>query len=359
MEISPGSILASLLRGIWRHHPPPLATSEDELVQVTPLLLRSGGGALGWRRVRHSSLRTSAAARHLHQAYRLHTIRTTVHEQVLQKVIGTLCAAGVDPILIKGWAVARLYPASGLRPFGDVDIVVHPEQHAAAMAVLKEGKYDECPVDLHRGLGRMHGQSFDALYARSQTIRLKEVDIRILATEDHLVVLIRHFLRHNAWRPLWLCDIAAVLESRPPDFDWDRCLGGNRRHAGWVAYTLGLAHRLLDADVENTPVADCANHLPSWLIPAVLRQWDRCVGAGERKRVVRYIASHWRHPMQILGEACERWDMPIAATIALGAPFNEFPRLPFQLGLALSHVPRWCQELGTYVKERYLFRTGQ
>ena len=189
-------------------------------------------------------------------------------------------------------------------------------------------------------------QSLDALYARSQTARLNEVDIRILAAEDHLVVLIRHFLRHNAWRPLWLCDIAAVLESRPPDFDWDRCLGGNRRHAGWVACTLGLAHRLLDADVENTPVADRANHLPSWLVPAVLRQWDRCVGAGERRRVVRYIASHWRHPMQILGEACERWDMPIAATVALGGPFNEFPRLPFQLGLALSHVPHLVSGTG-------------
>ena len=63
--------------------------------------------------------------------------------------------------------------------------------------------------------------------------------------------------------------------------------------------------------------------------------------------------------MQIFREACERWDMPIAATVALSGPLNEFPRLPFQLGLALSHVPLWCQELGSYVKERYLFRTGQ
>ena len=140
MATSPGSVLASLLRGIWRHNPPALATSEDELIQVTPLLLRSGGGALGWHRVRHSSLRTSAAARTLQQAYRLHAIRTTVHEQVLQKLFGTLCAAGVEPILIKGWAVARLYPESGLRPFGDFDIVVRPEQHAAAMTVLNEGK---------------------------------------------------------------------------------------------------------------------------------------------------------------------------------------------------------------------------
>src|SRR5882724_1270329 len=57
----PGSVLASLLRGIWRHTPPDLATSEDELRQVTSLLLRSGGGALGWHRIRHSSFQTSVA----------------------------------------------------------------------------------------------------------------------------------------------------------------------------------------------------------------------------------------------------------------------------------------------------------
>jgi hypothetical protein len=156
MATSHGSVLAALLRGIWRHNPPDLTTSEDELTQVTPLLLRSGGGALGWHRIRHSSFQ-----------------------------------------------------------------------------------------------------------------------------------------------------------------------------------------------------------LPNWLVPAVLRQWDRCLGAGERERVVRYIASHWRHPMQIFREARERWDMPIAATVALGGAFNAFPRLPFQLGLALAHVPIWCQELGSYVKECRISRAGE
>jgi hypothetical protein len=300
----------------------------------------------------------SGAARTLQQAYRLHAIHTAVYEQMLPGLFGALRSAGVEPLLIKGWAVARLYPEPGLRPYGDFDLVVRPEQYAAAVNVLNEGTCDECPVDLHRGLGRMHDHRLDALYARSQTACLNQVDVRILAPEDHLVVLIRHFLRHNAWRPLWLCDIAAALESRPPDFDWDRCLGGSWRRVGWVACTLGLAHQLLDASVENTPIADCANHLPRWLVPAVLRQWDRCLGAGARDRVVRYIASHWHRPMQIVKEAHERWDMPIAATVAFGGALNECPRFPFQLGLALAHVPTWCQELGSYAKERRIARAG-
>jgi hypothetical protein len=352
MATAPGSVLSSLLRGIWRHTTPAPAISEAELAQVTPLLLRSGGGALGWHRVRHSTLRTSSAGRTLQQAYRLHAIRTAVHERALQELFRVLRSAGVEPILIKGWAVARLYPAPGLRPYGDFDIVVRPEQCGAAAAVIKDVKIEECFVDLHRGLRRMNDQSLDALYARSRTARLGEIDIRILGAEDHLVVLIRHFLRHNAWRPLWLCDVAAALESRPSDFDWDRCLSGRRHRAGWFACTLGLAHQLLGANIEATPVSGRAQHLPNWLVPAVLRQWDRCMGPGERGGVVHYVASHSRDPTQLMWEVRERWDMPIAATVALGGPFNEFPRLPFQLGLALSHVPIWCRQLGSYLKNR-------
>jgi hypothetical protein len=284
----------------------------------------------------------------------LHAIRAAVHEYELQALVGALRSAGVDPILIKGWAVARLYPESALRPYGDFDIVVRPEQHAAALTAIAALARNEGSIDLHCGLGRLQDQSLEALYARSQTARLVMMDIRVLGAEDHLVVLIRHFLRHNAWRPLWLCDIAAALESRPTDFDWDRCLSGPRHQPGWVACTLGLAHALLDAQIDGIPVANRAKHLPTWLVPAVLRQWDRCLGAGERAKVVPYIASHWRHPRQMFREACARWDMPVAATIALRGPFNEFPRLPFQLGLALCHVPTWCQELGRYVHERWL-----
>jgi hypothetical protein len=350
MERSPGRLLATILKGVWRPGLPPLAISAEELTPVTALLLQSGTGALGWYRLRSSDVRTSAAVRCLQQAYRLHAIRAALHERGLQEVLAALQSAGVEPILIKGWAVARLYLEPGLRPYGDYDIVVRPEQHAAAVSALANVSIEECYVDLHEGVGRMTDQPLQALYARSQIVRLGDVDIRILGPEDHLVLLVRHFLRHNAWRPLWLCDIAAALESRPAEFDWDRCLGGSRRRADWIACTLGLAHQLLDARVDDTPVASRAQHLPTWFVPAVLRQWDRCTRHGNGGSVVRYVASHWRNPKQILEEARVRWDMPVAATVALGGPFDEMPRLPFQLGLALAHIPEWCREMGGYLR---------
>lgn len=307
---------------------------------------------MGWYRVHHTALRTSPAARKLQQAYRFHALRTAIYEQAIQRYVQALRAAGVEPLLFKGWTVARLYPESYLRPYGDIDMVVEPGQEAVAATVLKEVRIADCYVDLHRNLRGMSDQRWKSLFERSQVVCLGDVEVHILGPEDHLVLLCRHFLRHNAWRPLWLCDIAAALEARPADFDWARCLGRNRRRAGWVACTLGLAAQLLDARVEDTPVADRAKHLPSWLVPAVLRQWDRCLGPSQMGTIVGYVASHWRCPSDIVHHARLRWDMPIAATMGLRGPLNEFPRGPFQLGLALAHIPLWCCDLGRYLTQK-------
>jgi hypothetical protein len=352
MDRSPGSSLATLLKGSWRRHCPPVHLSEAELARLTPLLLQSGAGGLGWYHVRHTALRTSSPARTLQQAYRFHAMRAAVYERAIQRYIQALRAAGVEPLLFKGWTVARLYPEPYLRPYGDIDLVVKPAQYATADLVLKQVRIADCYVDLHRSLGWLSDQRWESLTTHAEVIRLGEVDVRILGPEDHLVLLCRHFLRHNAWRPLWLCDIAAALEARPADFDWARCLGTNRRRADWVACTLGLAHQLLDARVEDTPVAARAKNLPSWLRPAVLRQWDRCQGPGPLGTVVAYVASHWRRPRDIIAHARLRWDMPIAATMALRGPLNEFPRGPFQLGLALAHIPLWCRDLGGYFTQK-------
>ena len=130
-----------------------------------------------------------------------------------------MSGTALSALLIKGWAVARLYPEPGLRPYGGFDIGVRPEQYAEAITVLNVVKIGACSVDSHTGLGRRHDQSLNVLSGRSQTARLGEIDTRMLGAEDHLVVLIRHFLRRNAWRPMRLCDIATAVDFRPKDFD--------------------------------------------------------------------------------------------------------------------------------------------
>jgi hypothetical protein len=336
---SAGRLVAKVLAGSWRVEPPPPDISAEELSLVAPLLLESGAGALGWRKVRNSPLSATPAALELQQAYRLHTLQAGIHERNIKGVVTFFKRAAIEPVLVKGWAVARLYPERGLRPYGDIDLAFRPDQFDQAMALLETEEGKKFNVDVHKGLRKLDDLSFEELFARSEVVTLGDVEIRVLGPEDHFRILCVHLLRHSAWRPLWLCDIAATLESRPPSFDWDRCLGRNPRQADWVACTVGLAHNLLGARVDDTPVAGRAENLPGWFIPSVLRNWDRPnPNLYPPLSYVPPMISYLRRPAGMLKALRRRWPDPIEATIRMRGPFNEMPRLPFQLGNCLARV---------------------
>jgi hypothetical protein len=264
---SHGRLVAEMLQGSWRRSPAALEFTASELEEIAPLLQRSGAAALCWRRVQSSNLRDVQAAKQLHQAYRLNTLQAAINQQTIEETIALLRSVEIDPILIKGWAVARVYTEHGLRPYGDIDLCVRPEQFAAAETALNNLPDKQYEVDLHCGFEKFGGGSVDEIYARSQLVRLGETHVRVLSSEDHLRILSIHMLREGAWRPLWLCDIAVVVESLPANFDWDRCLSRNRRQADWVLCAITLAQQLLDADISHTPAAVRTRRLPRWLIP--------------------------------------------------------------------------------------------
>jgi hypothetical protein len=332
-----GSLVARALHGAWRSEPAPPGLDGGELSEIAPLLLGAGASALVWRQIQATGLSSSLAAMKLRQAYRLHALQAAIHERELAAVTGVLRSAGVEPLLGKGWAVARLYPEPGLRPYGDLDLCVRPEQYAAARDALRSSGAPYGSVDLHRGLASqwdgasfslLDDRSLEALYERSQLVTLDGTPIRILGPEDHLRFLCLHMLSHGAWRPLWLCDIGVALEARPAEFDWDWCLKGDKRRSDWVACSLGLAHQLLGARVADTPVAERARRLPRWLVPAVLRQWSEVY--RHRTPISRCL----RRPAKMLKELRRHWPNGVEATVDVRGPFNEWPRLPFQLGAA-------------------------
>lgn len=339
---SSGQSLAAVLAGAWRPSSPMLDMSAQDLDEITQHLIGSGAGGLAWWRIRYSDMRTSPAALQLQQAYRLQTLRRALYERDLADVVTRLRGGGIEPCLVKGWAIARLYPESGLRPCGDIDLCVRPVEYARAADILKPWVGRVAAVDLHQGFAKLDACSPDALYARSQLVTLGDIDIRVLGLEDHLRLLCVHLLRHGAWRPLWLCDVAVALESRSRDFDWDRCLGPNRRRADWVACTVGLAHQLLGVSVDNTPVAWRARQLPRWLVPSVLQQWETPY-ATDHQVPPEAFATTVRHPTRVPKALSLRWPAnPIEATIHIQGPLNAWPRLPFQLGECLVRLVRFC-----------------
>jgi Uncharacterised nucleotidyltransferase len=340
---SRGARVAQLLAGSWRDAPPVSAISPQDIEELTPVLLSLGAGGLAWCRIRHTDVRQSPAAQQLQQAYRFHSLEAALHEHRLKQVIPHLRRSGVEPVLVKGWTMARLYPEPGMRPFSDLDLCVAADQYPAARAALASPASPASNVDLHLGFGKFGNWQADDIFARAHLTRLDDLAVRVLSAEDHLHFLCLHLLRHGAVRPLWLCDIALLLEARADDFDWERCLGPARQPADWVACAIGLAHQLLGADVEGTPIARRAKALPRWLAPAVLKAW------GTPFQSLGQLAVYLRHPAnrfkELLRELPRHWPNPIEATMTLKGSFNALPRWPFQIGHLFSRTAALVAQL--------------
>jgi hypothetical protein len=347
------SLVANALAGSWRRSPPPLEISQQELDQIAPLLLGSGAAALGWWRVSHSPAHQQTnAARELQQAYRLLALQDTLHEQEIKQVFRILREEGIEPLLVKGWAVARLYPETVLRPFGDVDICVRPEQYRLAAEVLARPAHERLWADLHAGFSELEDRGIDGLYARSELVKLGDTMVRVMGAEDHLGLLAIHLLKHGAWRPLWLCDIGACLESLPDRFDWGLCLGRDKRRAGWITCAIGLAHHLLRAEIAHLPIKREAERLPAWLLTSVLREWETPFAINQPPmKHSAPMSSYLRHPAGLLRDIRNRWPNPIIATISLRGPLNNWPRWPFQLGNCVARSARFLVHLPSHLHQ--------
>ena len=324
--------------------------SEARLEALAPLLEGSGAGALAWRRLRHSPLREHPSARPLRQAHAHQALDAQLQEREIEKILLHLAAHGIEPLLVKGWSVARLYSEAGLRPFGDLDLVVRPEQGALAASVLQvdvdsdegEGEF----VDLKTRLRPIYGLPLDEALAEAQRVRVGRATVCLLSPEHHLRLLCLHFLRHGAWRPLGLCDIAVALEERPENFSWARCLSADRRLADQVACALGLAHQILGARTAGTAVEERALRLPPWLVPAVLRAWGAPMLAQHVPPPL--FAQMPRLPGPVMHALRLRWPSPVEAVVNTRFPLDIHP-LPAQV---LLYVRMCLRFLGRYAPAR-------
>jgi hypothetical protein len=136
-----------------------------------------------------------------------------------------------------------------------------------------------------------------------------------------------------------LCDVALAFESRPEGFDWDLVLGSDQRRADWVACTIGLAHQLLGATIDGTPVAARSARLPKWLVPSVLVGWGKqCAAdfqAPELSPDVRTLLARAATTVR------QYWPNPVAATVHLQRRFSDYPRMPIQIVDAFARLARF------------------
>ena len=338
-----GSLVAAFLTGAWRLEPPALDFSATHFERIAPLLLQTGAGALGWWRLRSSELDSCAAAEQLHESFRLYTLTSRLNKSRIEKVFALLRSSGIEPILIKGWTAARYYPAQGLRPYGDIDICVRPQEFKSAERALADLDPRQFRMDLHSGFAKFGISDEEELFARSQLASLGETEVRILGAEDHLRTVCFHLMREGAWRPLWLADVAAALESLPENFDWNYCLG-EKRQAAPVVSAIELAQQLLGAKVDSLPEAKRSKKTPRWLVPTVLNEWGSEAPSMTRRHDFPMLG-HLRTRRELLKGLRHRWPNAIEATTTMNGPFNNLPRLPYQIANSLFRVGSFMAHL--------------
>lgn len=198
-------------------------------------------------------------------------------------MVGTLLQAlrrlddvAVEAVPYKGPVLAELaYGSTALRSFGDLDVIVRPQQVHAAVTALRdlgfappafesalqqssplpsEGQIllrnaaTNIDLELHWSFfQRYHGYSIDldSMLAERQTVVVAGQPVSTFSLADTMLLLCLHHSKHRWERLVWIRDIAGMIE-RHPTVDWDAVHRSAERLGGVRALLLGvrLAHEL-------------------------------------------------------------------------------------------------------------------
>jgi hypothetical protein len=326
--------MAAALAGSWRPEPPAPDIGTDPALLV-PGLLEAGAGGLAWWKLSRAGQDETPSAPALHDIFRYQVARFRISEGYLADALNTLRAHDVEPILGKGWAAACAYARPGLRPAGDIDLYVRPaEFDRAQAAIVSIGS----PVDLHRGCVEI-ARAFEDVFDHAVVRRCGELPVRCLGPSDHLRLVIRHLLRHGAWRSLWLCDVAALIEFEP--LDWSRVLDGPDTMTSWMVATVRLARDLLGARVPDSAPESLRSGPPSdWLVTALLGAWGQpFVPHGRRVP----MGDPLKGPRDLARRLRERWPNAIEAAMEVGLAADAPPPKALKLRASLRRASRYLK----------------
>lgn len=179
---------------------------------------------------------------------------------------------------------------------GDIDLFVPEADWARARAVCD--RISGIPVDLHRGCPDLRDLSFHELIEGAEHVPAGPGgEILVLRPEHHLRLSCLHALRHGVARPIWLIDLAVMLER--PGLDWTLVLSGDPKRSAWTTCALELAAALVAARLPEPRPWRRPSPLPAWAVPSVLRAW------GVPFVPQSPMAGYWRKPREALGALAE------------------------------------------------------
>jgi hypothetical protein len=161
---------------------------------------------------------------------------------------------GIEVLSLKGPVMAEaLYGKMGLRPSGDLDLLVQPQDFARAQTLLTDLGFNPGQEmdDYHQPFARgntfveLHyavaprsspAMDLDAAWRRAQIMQFRGQRIRFFAKPDLLIYLTIHGIKHQFARLIWVLDAVHALA----DLD-----DGDLAQALHMARTLGMEGALL------------------------------------------------------------------------------------------------------------------
>jgi len=206
--------------------------------------------------------------------------------QCLADIIDRLQRSDVRVAALKGPTLAATaYGHVSLRPFSDLDILVHPgDRERASQTLIHAGFRPEFPIDhwpidrrnaffregyhqafvaptgkwlleLHWSLAARHFHWRDAgevIWTRLGTSDCGDRRIPVLGPLDTLPYLCFHGAKHGWQRLEWIAAIAGLVH-RTPDVPWDAVLDRSRRESNesLLLAGLSLAHTLYRLEIPD------------------------------------------------------------------------------------------------------------
>jgi hypothetical protein len=276
----------------------------------------------------------------------------------LELGVAPLTSEGLQPLVLKGAALAGRYPDLYLRPMGDIDVLLPRDRHRAAIAALQRAGWSvtipitrlrhdttlmhpDVPtlsLELHAGLDRWFERSTRiddrALWHRRRPATLAGTEAYTLAVEDELIVLAAHAGKpfHCFDRLLWFADLAVVIGTAGGNggVDWDLVMRRAREQRASTVMAVALA-QARRAGAEVPP--QLLEALPSrgWrltvLAPLLEAEWPLSAPDDVTRRHARYAL-------------CETWPRRLRMFV------GETPYEPLRLQPALIARRIWMASFG-------------
>lgn len=273
------------------------------------------------------------------RAYRDSLLRHLRLEQRLAEVVAALRERGIEALLLKGAALARLhYPSPGLRPMGDLDIAIRPARFAEALRAIQALGYappsrpmvaagpgthavplvdgSGTTIDLHCNVlvcSRWVGAD-DGFWSRSIPCGLRGIEARSLAPPDLILHVCLHGIRGGIQVKTirWLVDLAMILRQPLGEAAWATLVdeAGRHRCERPLAAALGYAgrHLLLPVPAEVTErLAATRGHLADDRYFRLLGRLTDRPSLGQRLAMAVLDYRRYAQGGRILSPAFPRW----------------------------------------------------